>query len=202
MIQMTTAATPLSSRRSVQGAYTTGRDDGAPGLHPGHTPYMNLDDWSCSMTMGCPSRLYTNCYPANFRSTWPVAEGYFNTRYVWAHNEFTPQQTMRGKMALYGYLYGIGKAGPSAVQRDKRQAFSRGTETVALIIGKNTVLLPDAGTYTVRVFDLAGRTLRSVTRRIESKAVLRGFLPDAVGLYFLEVSVRSRTVAVKRLRPW
>jgi endoglucanase len=30
MIQMTTATTPLSNKRSVQGAYTSGRDDGAP----------------------------------------------------------------------------------------------------------------------------------------------------------------------------
>jgi hypothetical protein len=48
------------------------------------------------------------CYP-DYNSKWPKAEGYFNTRYVYAHSEFTPQQTMRGKMALYGYLYGISK---------------------------------------------------------------------------------------------
>jgi hypothetical protein len=50
------------------------------------------------------------CYPAfgDYQSTgWPKAEAYFNTRYVWAHSEFTPQQTMRGKAALYGYLYGL-----------------------------------------------------------------------------------------------
>ena len=33
----------------------------------------------------------------------------FNSRYVYAHSEFTPQETMRGKMALYGYLYAIDK---------------------------------------------------------------------------------------------
>lgn len=109
MIQMTTASTPLEKKRSVLNAYTSGGDDGTPGMHPGHTPYMNLDDWYCDMTMGCPSRLYANAYPADFKKNWPADEGYFNTRYVWAHNEFTPQQTMRGKMALYGYLYGIDK---------------------------------------------------------------------------------------------
>jgi endoglucanase len=201
MIQMTTATTPLGGMRSVLGAYTTGRDDGAPGLHPGHTPYMNLDDWSCSMTMGCPSRLYTNCYPANFRTTWPVAEGYFNTRYVWAHNEFTPQQTMRGKTALYGYLYGIGKAGPSAVQRNDRQGINRQAGGAALIIGNSTIPLPGAGTYTVRIINLSGRTLRSITRRIESKEIFREFLPGAIGLYFLEIRAGKQVVALKRLVP-
>lgn len=106
MIQMTTASTPLESKRSVTEAYTSGRDDGFAGLHPGHSPYMNLDDWG-SMVMARPSTLYANSYPENFRSTWPMGEAYFPSRWVWAHNEFTPRQTMRGKMALYGYLYGL-----------------------------------------------------------------------------------------------
>ncbi|MHC5056859.1 MAG: glycoside hydrolase family 9 protein [Planctomycetota bacterium] len=109
MIQMTTATTELADRRSVLGAYTSGRNDGSPGLHPGHIPYMNLDDWYTGMTMGTPSKLHGKCYPGDFKRNWPIGEGYFDTRYVWAHNEFTPQQTMRGKMALYGYLYGIAK---------------------------------------------------------------------------------------------
>jgi hypothetical protein len=117
MIQMTTASTPLEKMRSVFNAYTTGHDDGVYGMHPGHTPYFNLDDWDQSMTMGSPSKLYAACYPSNFKSTWPIDEGYFNTRYVWAHNEFTPQQTMRGKMALYGYLYGVSKQSGSIIKR-------------------------------------------------------------------------------------
>ena len=107
IIYMTTAATNLSGKRSVENAYTSGRDDGTPGLHPGHTPYINTDDWYCGMIMGCPGWMTDKCYPAY--SGWPAAEGYFNTRYVWAHSEFTPQQTMRGKMALYAYLYGLNK---------------------------------------------------------------------------------------------
>jgi len=59
------------------------------------------------MIMGRPSWMTSKCYPAY--AEWPKAEGYFNTRYVWSHSEFTPQQTMRGKAALYGYLYGIHK---------------------------------------------------------------------------------------------
>jgi hypothetical protein len=107
IIYMTTATTNLAGKRSVENCYTTGRDDGSPGVHPGHTPYINTDDWYTGMIMGKPSWMTDKCYPAY--SGWPKAEGYFNTRYVWAHSEFTPQQTMRGKMALYGYLYGLYK---------------------------------------------------------------------------------------------
>ncbi len=109
-IQMTTAYTALSSKRSVVESYTSGVNDGLPGVHPGHTPYFNLDDWDSGMTMGRPSALYQNSYPASVPSTWPIAEAAFPSRWVWAHTEFTPQQTMTGKMALYGYLYGLAAA--------------------------------------------------------------------------------------------
>jgi hypothetical protein len=113
-IIMTTACTNLASKRSIENMYTTGRNDGYPGMHPGHTPYLNTDDWDSSstgMTGNKPSRLTALCYPAYGTTTtgWPKAEGYFNDRYVWAHSEFTPQQSMRGKMALYAYLYGLYK---------------------------------------------------------------------------------------------
>jgi endoglucanase len=110
IIYMTTACTNLASKRSIENAYTTGRNDGSPGVHPGHTPYINTDDWG-SMIMAKPSWMTDKCYPAYGTSSsgWPKAEGYFNTRYVWAHAEFTPQQTMNGKAALYGYLYGLYK---------------------------------------------------------------------------------------------
>jgi hypothetical protein len=108
IIYMTTACTNLAGKRSIENMYTTGRDDGYPGLHPGHTPYLNTDDWASSGMVGNrPSVLASFCYPAY--SGWPKAEGYFNTRYVWAHSEFTPQQTMHGKAVLYGYLYGLYK---------------------------------------------------------------------------------------------
>ncbi len=152
MIQMTTASTPLESKRSVPLAYTSGGDDGTPGMHPGHTPYMNLDDWDQSMTMGSPSKLYVNCYPANFKSTWPMDEGYFNTNYVWAHNEFTPQQTMRGKIALYGYLYGISK-GSSAVSKPR---FFRRVQSSLATINQS---VPNH----IRIFDLNGKVLWSGT---------------------------------------
>ncbi len=108
MIQMTTASTSLAHIRSPQNIYTSGGNDGVPGMHPGHTPYLNTDDWDSNMIMGSPSWMSSKSYPSF--DQWPAADSYFNTRHVWAHSEFTPQQTMRGKMALYGYLYGLEKS--------------------------------------------------------------------------------------------
>lgn len=105
MIQMTTASTVLADKRSVEFAYTSGYNDGTPGLHPGHTPYWNMHDWRPAMIMGRPGWLASHGHPA--QDLWPQAELFFNTDYVWAHTEFTPQQTLRGKNALYGYLYGV-----------------------------------------------------------------------------------------------
>ena len=107
LIEMTTATTPLESKRSFEEVYTSGRNDGVAGVHPGHTPYLNLSDWAPGMVMGRPSALYENSYPTNVPDNWPRGEGAFSSRWVWAHTEFTPRQTMRGKMALYGYLHGL-----------------------------------------------------------------------------------------------
>lgn len=106
IIQMTTATTGLADKRSIQNAYTSGRNDGTPGLHPGHTPYLNIDDWAPGMIMGTPSWMVAKGHPVD-ANAWPRAEMYYSTRFVWSHSEFTPQQTMRGKQALYGYLYGL-----------------------------------------------------------------------------------------------
>jgi endoglucanase len=105
MIQMTTASTPLADKRSVELCYTSGQFDGVPGLHPGHTPYMNVANWGGSMIMGRPTWMADQSYPA--WSQWPHAEGHFHTRHVYANGEFTPRQTMRGKFALYAYLHAL-----------------------------------------------------------------------------------------------
>jgi endoglucanase len=107
LIEMGTSTTPLESKRGVKYMYTAGVDDLVQGTTPGQTPYCNLDDWDTSMTMGSPSKLYKDGYPADFKNTWPIGEACFETPWVWAHSEFTPQQTMGGKTALYGYLHGL-----------------------------------------------------------------------------------------------
>ncbi|HCY42530.1 MAG TPA: glycosyl hydrolase family 5 [Prolixibacteraceae bacterium] len=93
--------------RHIVNCYTSGRNDGTPGLHPGHTPYNNLDSWGKGHNGGNPPWFVEKCYPEWVKGGWPHQEGFFNCRYVWANGEFTPRQTMRGKMALYGYLYAI-----------------------------------------------------------------------------------------------
>jgi hypothetical protein len=94
----------MQSLRSVENAYTSGWNDGTPGVHPGHTPYLNIHDWG-GLIMGRPSWMTAQLYPSV--DLWPDGELYINTRYVYAYSEFTPQQTMRGKTALYGYLLGM-----------------------------------------------------------------------------------------------
>jgi hypothetical protein len=105
MIQMTTATTELADKRSVENCYTSGRDDGSPGLHPGHTPYLNVDPWGGEMVGSRPDKVLQRFYP-NI-DQWPHASKYINTRFIWAHSEFTPRQTMRGKLLLYAYLYSL-----------------------------------------------------------------------------------------------
>jgi len=115
MINMTTATTALANKKSVENMYTSGWNDGTPGVHPGHTPYMNQYTWGGSMAMGNPTWMTRKNYPVITFDTndnpvnnpWPYGELYYNTRYVYAANEYTPQQVMRGKTALYGYLYAI-----------------------------------------------------------------------------------------------
>jgi hypothetical protein len=106
-IQMTTASTPLASKRSVMQAYTSGWNDGTPGVHPGHTPFMNMGDWSGTYIMSRPSWLAAEDRLHPSMSSWPRGELFFDVRYIYAHSEFPPQQSMRGKHALYGYLAGI-----------------------------------------------------------------------------------------------
>lgn len=97
--------------RHIVNCYTSGRNDGTPGLHPGQTPYNNLDPWGRGkIHNGSNPHWFTEkCYPEWKAGGWPHQEGFFNSRYIWANGEFTPRQTMRGKMALLGYLHSIYK---------------------------------------------------------------------------------------------
>jgi hypothetical protein len=165
IIQMTTASTPLASKRSIDAMYTSGGNDGTPGQHPGMTPYLNTDDWGGNMIMGKPSWMTAFSYPDN--STWPKSEVYFNTRYVYAHSEYTPQQTMRGKIALYGYLYGVRNAtaaihpalygNPAAGPLEKHPVITR-------LSNGNIRIKPSRGNFTgsevLKVYDCSGKLLR------------------------------------------
>ena len=94
--------------RHITDCYTTGRNDGVPGSHPGQTPFNGTETWSPGD--GGDARIVLNrCYPAWDIAVWPTQESFFNIRYMWVNGEFTPRETMRGKMALLGYLYGIRK---------------------------------------------------------------------------------------------
>ncbi len=92
--------------RHITDVYSTGRNDGVAGTHPGQTPFNGTETWTEGN--GGDARILLNrCYPS--WSEWPQQESYFNQRYLWVNSEFTPRETMRGKMALYGYLYSIEK---------------------------------------------------------------------------------------------
>jgi hypothetical protein len=70
----------------------------------------------------------------------------------------------------------------------------------ALIIGNMTIPLPGAGTYTFRIMDLSGRTLKAFTKRIESKEFLHGIFPSATGRCFLEIRAEKQLIAWKLLK--
>ena len=93
--------------RHITNCYTTGRNDGAPESHPGQTPFNGTETWSPGHNGGDARVILKYCYPDWNEGGWPRQESYFNQRYFWVNGEFTPRETMRGKMALLGYLYAI-----------------------------------------------------------------------------------------------
>ena len=93
--------------RHITDCYSTGRNDGAPGTHPGQTPFNGTETWSPGHNGGDARIILAHCYPDWDTGGWPRQESFFNQRYFWVNGEFTPRETMRGKMALLGYLYGI-----------------------------------------------------------------------------------------------
>ena len=93
--------------RHITDCYTTGRNDGAPESHPGQTPFNGTETWSPGHNGGDARVILKYCYPDWNEGGWPRQESFFNQRYFWVNGEFTPRETMRGKMALLGYLYAI-----------------------------------------------------------------------------------------------
>ncbi|MBQ8808828.1 MAG: glycoside hydrolase family 9 protein [Bacteroidales bacterium] len=103
----TVEMTGLGERHIID-CYTTGHNDGVPGSHPGQTPFNGTETWSPG-NGGDARIILGRCYPDWYTGGWPHQESFFNIRYMWVNGEFTPRETMRGKMALLAYLYGIRK---------------------------------------------------------------------------------------------
>lgn len=93
-------------QRHITDCYSTGRNDGVPGTHPGQTPFNGTETWSPGHNGGDARVLLSHCYP-KWEDGWPSQESFFNQRYFWVNGEFTPRETMRGKMALLAYLHAI-----------------------------------------------------------------------------------------------
>lgn len=93
-------------QRHITDVYSPGRNDGDPGTFPGQTPFNGTETWSRG-DGGDARILLDRCYPSWDTGGWPRQESFFNQRYMWVNSEFTPRETMRGKMALLAYLYGI-----------------------------------------------------------------------------------------------
>lgn len=110
----TVEMTGLGERHIID-CYTTGRNDGVPGSHPGQTPFNGTETWSPG-NGGDARIILAHCYPDWYEGGWPHQESFFNIRYMWVNGEFTPRETMRGKMALLGYLYGIRQTSPARHQ--------------------------------------------------------------------------------------
>ncbi|MBD3393545.1 MAG: glycosyl hydrolase family 5 [Chitinivibrionales bacterium] len=106
--------------RFVKDIYTSGQNDGTPGQHPGHTPYMNAEDWGSGWWGGRPSWMCDKGYPAWGR--WPYGEALWPVRYNYSNSEFTPRQTMRGKHVLLGYLYSLSDGQSSISDKGARHA--------------------------------------------------------------------------------
>ena len=117
---MGTATTPLSGKRSVQYMYTSGRDNGVLGVHPGHTPYLNLDDWFCGMTIGSLAALPEQL-PGGLQEHLADRRGLLQHALGVGALRVHPAADDAGQDRLYGYLYALGGAS---------------TPTFALTVGK------------------------------------------------------------------
>jgi hypothetical protein len=98
-----TQMTGIGSRRPEY-IYTSGKNDGVPESHPGHTPYMNSEPWGENF-MANPRYYASRGYPE--WEKWPQGEALWKAPHCYSNNEFTPQQSMKGKHVLYGYLYSL-----------------------------------------------------------------------------------------------
>ncbi|MCF8363204.1 MAG: T9SS type A sorting domain-containing protein [Prolixibacteraceae bacterium] len=144
----------------LERTYTTGQNDGWPGVHYGHTPYMmtmHNDCWwgssnNADGASGCAGWYTSKGYPSDFKNKWPIAEGHWNTPFLCPVGEFTPRQTMKGKTALYAYLHGLAGGGSCEVKYSLDVSISEGSGTLNLGSGEycadsyvNVCVNPDLG---------------------------------------------------------
>jgi len=196
-IMMTTASSDLAHEKSFGDIYTSGQADGVEGLHPGHTPYLNRECWSGGMTMGCPPQLFQNSYPGNINS-WPASDMWLPSRYAWAHNEFTPRQTMRGKQALYGYLYGIGAKKVVSTAHNSQIPGPVGLNPAkSVTLNALNIQLPVYGDYTVSVFNLSGRQLVKSTQKITESFTPKSLTPKTPGIFIMKIAGHGVEKSVK-----
>ena len=92
-------------QRHITDCYSTGRNDGVPGTHPGQTPFNGTETWS-SGNGGDARIILDRCYPDWNDGGWP-RRSRSSTSGTMGERRVHPARTMRGKMALLGYLYGI-----------------------------------------------------------------------------------------------
>ena len=185
MINMTTATTALATKKSVENMYTSGWNDGTPGVDPGHTPYMNQYDWG-GLIMGNPTWMTGKNYPAV--SNWPYGELYYNTRYVYAANEYTPQQVMRGKTALYGYLYAISPA--------KQQT---ALEKIRVPVKNTLRLYPVPANKTIQVSDLPAGSAYMIYN-LEGIKIAAGNLSAGKTIDISQLTQGTYLIAIDNLR--
>jgi hypothetical protein len=150
------------------------------------------------MVMGKPSWMCSKGYPADF-TKWPKAEAYFNTRYVWAHSEFTPQQTMRGKTALYGYLYGLGthRSGSVKYTYKSRQGTVAKVKKISIVNG--VLHIPALENTTIRLLDLKGRTIGKASTASSSDVAVPLSTVRSNGVVIVEYECGNGNVARDKL---
>jgi hypothetical protein len=146
------------------------------------------------MVMGNPPWMTSKNYPEiTFNASqdpvnnpWPYGELYYNTRYVYAANEFTPQQSMRGKMALYGYLHAISPAKQgTGIEKIAASAKDANKLNIYPVPAKETVQIsgvPDGSSYII--YDITG--LKIISGALSGETINVSELKQ--GIYFVAIN--------------
>ena len=100
---------------------------------------------------------------------------------------------MRGKMALYGYLYGIDKP-VSGIQPPRSQRGHWERESVTLTIDRQVIQLPGPGEYKIRMLDLSGRIVWSDIHNIRTDMVISRPVPNLNGFFIINVRGNQQNI--------